>query len=91
MFVSSISLVVLEQWSHLLPWHFQHSLAYNLLYKYLISDGDSKTFSLLSQEQVYRPNPEDQVKKTGLCWSHSEEIGDGTTEPEGKVQGTETQ
>ena len=39
---------------------FQCCLGYNLRYKYLISDGDSKTFSLLSQEQVYGPN---QVEK----------------------------
>ena len=42
---------------------FQRSLGYNLRYKYLISDGDSKTFPLLSHEQVYGTGPEDQVEK----------------------------
>ena len=49
--------------------HFQCSLGYNLRNKYLISDRDSKTFSLLSQEQVYGPNPEKQIEKVD-CIGH---------------------
>ena len=36
---------------------FQRSVGHNLRYKYLVSDGDTKMFLLLSQEQVYGPNP----------------------------------
>lgn len=48
---------------------FQRSLGYNLRYKYLVSDGDSKTFSLLTQEKVYGSDPEDQVEKLD-CVGH---------------------
>lgn len=48
---------------------FQRSLGYNLRYKYLISDGDSKTFSLLSNEKVYGADPDDQVEKLD-CVGH---------------------
>ena len=48
---------------------FQRSLDYNLRYKFLISDGDSKTFALLSNEQVYGTDPDDQVEKLD-CVGH---------------------
>jgi hypothetical protein len=48
---------------------FQRSVGYNLRYKYLVSDGDSKTFALLSREQVYGTDPEDQVVKLD-CVGH---------------------
>ena len=48
---------------------FQRSLAYNLRYKYIISDGDSKTFALLSRERVYRADKEKQVEKLD-CVGH---------------------
>ena len=49
---------------------FHRSLDYNLLYKYLVSNKDSKTFSLLTQE-VYG---ETRVKKLD-CWPHPEMPG----------------
>ena len=48
---------------------FQRSLDYNIRYKYLISDGDSKTFALLSREQVYGTDAENQVEKLD-CVGH---------------------
>ena len=42
---------------------FQRSLDHHLQYKSLISDGDSKTFSLLESEQVYGSDPDDKVVK----------------------------
>ena len=48
---------------------FQCSLNYTLRYKYIVSDGDSKTFSQLTQEKVYGEDPEDQVEKLD-CVGH---------------------
>ena len=48
---------------------FQRSVDHNLRYKYLISDGDSKTFSLLCREKVYGGEPDDQVAKLD-CVGH---------------------
>ena len=53
---------------------FQHSVGYNLRYKYLISDGESKTSALLSREQVYGTDPEDQVEKLD-CVGHVQKRG----------------
>ena len=46
---------------------FQRSLQYNLRYTHLISDGDSKTFSLLTSLQPY--GPEHPVEKLN-CVGH---------------------
>ena len=48
---------------------FQRSVDHNLRYKYLISDGDSKTFSLLCRGKVYGGEPDDQVAKLD-CVGH---------------------
>ena len=53
---------------------FQRSVGYNLRYKYLISDGESKTSALLSRKQVYGTDPEDQVEKLD-CVGHVQKRG----------------
>ena len=55
---------VLEPWSQL-----EHSRNHRLRYKSLISDGDSKTFSLLESEQVYGSDPNEKVVKLD-CIGH---------------------
>ena len=51
---------------------FQRSLDHRIRYKYLISDGDSKTFSLLRNEDVYGAEGDDQVAKLH-CIGHGTE------------------
>ena len=46
---------------------FQRSLQYNLRYTHVISDGDSKTFSLLTSMQLY--GPEHPIEKLN-CVGH---------------------
>ena len=48
---------------------FQRSLDHCLRYKSLISDGDSKTFSLLESKQVYGTDPDDKIVKLD-CIGH---------------------
>ena len=48
---------------------FQRSLDHNIRYKSLISDGDSKTFSLLQSEHVYGDGDDDQIVKLD-CIGH---------------------
>ena len=55
---------------------FQRSLGYSLRYKYLISDGDSKTFALLSHEQVYG---NDQVDKLDCVGHVQKRLGTALT------------
>lgn len=47
----------------------KRSLDFNVRYMNLVSDGDSKTMSLLQQEMPYRPDPDHQVKKMD-CVGH---------------------
>ena len=48
---------------------FQQSLDYNVRFKSLISDGDSKTYALLLKEKPYGSRAEDQVVKMD-CVGH---------------------
>ena len=48
---------------------FQRSLDHNIRYKYMVSDGDSKTHSLLVREGVYSSDLDDQVEKLD-CVGH---------------------
>ena len=48
---------------------FQRSVSHKLRYKYMISDGDSKTHSFLISESVYGSEPENQVQKLD-CIGH---------------------
>ena len=48
---------------------FKRSLDFNVCYMNLVSDGDSKTMSLLQQEMPYGPDPDHQVKKM-VCVGH---------------------
>lgn len=48
---------------------FKKSMTDKIRYKYLISDGDSKTHSLLLEEQPYGSDPSDQVEKKD-CIGH---------------------
>ena len=71
MIAQSISVVVLAQWNPtaLLP---SFSFLWPTIYDtstYIISDGDSKTFALLSRERVYGANKENQVEKLD-CVGH---------------------
>ena len=70
MFVTSPLVKVLERWSQLNM--FQCSLDHKIRYKSLISDGDSKTYSLLRSKNVYGSGEDDQVIK--LNWEPPYEI-----------------
>ena len=48
---------------------FQRPLHHHLRYNSLISDGDSKTFSILENEQEYGSHPDDKVVKLN-CIGH---------------------
>ena len=48
---------------------FKRSLDFNVRYMNLVSDGDSKTMSLLQQEMPYGPDSDHQVKKM-VCVGH---------------------
>ena len=66
---------------------FQRSVGYDLRYKCLISDGDSKTFALLGRQQVYGTDPERNLTVLAMY----KEVGDSTKKLESEIQGTENQ
>ncbi len=48
---------------------FGRSIDYRISFKNLISDGDSKTHSLIPEEQPYGPETDNQIKKKD-CVGH---------------------
>ena len=66
---------------------FQRSLEYNIRYKYMVSDGDSKTFSLLTRESVYGTDPENQVEKLDCVGHVQKRLGTALRNLKSKYRG----
>ena len=67
---------------------FKRSLGFKLRYINFISDGDTKTYSLLQKRGTLRPRS--SCRKIGLCGPCPEKVGDCTTKYKNTVQRAKT-